>query len=53
MTAFNLFTFFRAGLIQSEVSYKLSSMSDWLMKEYVVIKGRHTFGLLAVTGKDS
>ena len=31
MTAFNLFTFFRAYLIQSEASWKLSSTSDWLM----------------------
>ena len=28
---FNLFTFFRADLIQSEASWKLSSTSDWLM----------------------
>ena len=27
---FDLFTFFRADLIQSEASWKLSSTSDWL-----------------------
>ena len=47
VTAFDLFTFFRADLIQSEASWKLSSTSDWLMKECVLIKGGHTFGLLA------
>ena len=31
VTAFDLFTFFRADLIQSEASWKLSSTSDWLM----------------------
>ena len=31
MTAINLFTLFRADLIQSEASWKLSSTSDWLM----------------------
>ena len=31
MTAFGLFTFFHADLIQSEDSWKLSSTSDWLM----------------------
>ena len=31
MNAFNLFTFFRADLIQSEASGKLSATSDWLM----------------------
>ena len=31
VTAFNLFTFFRADLIQLKVSWKLSSTSDWLM----------------------
>ena len=31
VTAFNLFTFFRADLIQSEASWKLFSTSDWLM----------------------
>ena len=30
MTAFDLFTFFRTDLIQSEASWKLSSTSDWL-----------------------
>ena len=46
VTTFDLFTFFRADLIQSEASWKLSSTSDWLMKECALIKG-HTFGLLA------
>ena len=31
VTAFELLTFFRADLIQSEASWKLSSTSDWLM----------------------
>ena len=31
VTAFDLFTFFHADLIQSEASWKLSSTSDWLM----------------------
>ena len=31
VTAFDLFTFFRKDLIQSEASWKLSSTSDWLM----------------------
>ena len=31
MTAFDLLTFIRTDLIQSEVSWKLSSTSDWLM----------------------
>ena len=31
VTAFNLFTFFRTDLIQSEGSWKLSSSSDCLM----------------------
>ena len=31
VTAFDLFTFFRTDLIQSEASWKLSSASDWLM----------------------
>ena len=31
---FNLFTFFRADLIQSEASWKLSSTSDWLMSAW-------------------
>ena len=31
VTAFDLFTFFRTDLIQSEASWKLSSTSDWLM----------------------
>ena len=31
VTAFDLFTFFRADLIQLEASWKLSSTSDWLM----------------------
>ena len=30
-TAFDLFTFFCADLIQSEASWKLFSTSDWLM----------------------
>ena len=30
----NLFTFFRADLIQSEASWKLSSTSDWLMSAW-------------------
>ena len=29
--AFNLLTFFRADLIQSEASWKLSSTFDWLL----------------------
>ena len=52
MTAFDLFTFFRADLIQSEVSWKLYSTSDWLnnvcMKECELINGGHTFGLFLV-----
>ena len=31
MTAFDLLTFIRTDLIQSEASWKLSSTSDWLM----------------------
>ena len=31
VTTFNLFTFFRTDLIQSDASWKLSSTSDWLM----------------------
>ena len=31
VTAFNLFPFFRADLIQSEASWKLSSTFDWLL----------------------
>ena len=31
VTAFDLFTFFRKDLIQSEASWKLSTTSDWLM----------------------
>ena len=31
VTAFDLFTFFRTDLIQSEASWKLSSTTDWLM----------------------
>ena len=31
VTAFDLFTFFCTGLIQSEASWKLSSTADWLM----------------------
>ena len=31
VTAFNLFTFFHTDLIQSEVSWKLSLTSDWLI----------------------
>ena len=34
VTAFDLFTFFRADLIQSEASWKLSSTSDWLMSAW-------------------
>ena len=34
VTAFNLFTFFHADLIQSEASWKLSSTSDWLMSAW-------------------
>ena len=53
VTAFDLFTFFRADFVQSEASWKLSSTSDRLvnvcMKECELIKGDHTFGLLAVT----
>ena len=31
VTAFNLFTFFRADLTQSEASWQLSLSSDWLI----------------------
>ena len=31
VTTFNLFTFFCADLIQSEVNWKLFSASDWMM----------------------
>ena len=31
VTTFDLFTFFRTGVIQSEASWKLSSTYDWLM----------------------
>ena len=31
VTAFDLFTFFLAYLIQSEANWNLSSTSDWLM----------------------
>ena len=31
VTAFDLFTFFRTDLVQSEASWKLSSASDWSM----------------------
>ena len=34
VTAFDLLTFFRADLIQSEASWKLSSTSDWLMSAW-------------------
>ena len=34
VTAFDLFTFFHADLIQSEASWKLSSTSDWLMSAW-------------------
>ena len=34
VTAFDLFTFFRADLIQSEDSWKPSSTSDWLMSAW-------------------
>ena len=34
VTAFDLFTFFRTDLIQSEASWKLSSTSDWLMSAW-------------------
>ena len=34
VTAFGIFTFFRAALIQSETSWKLSSTSDWLMSAW-------------------
>ena len=34
VTAFDLFTFFRADLIQSETRWKLSSTSDWLMSAW-------------------
>ena len=34
VTAFNLFRFFRADLIQSEASWKLSLTSDWLMPSW-------------------
>ena len=33
-TAFDLFTFFRTDLIQSEASWKLSSTFDWLMSAW-------------------
>ena len=50
VTAFDLFTFFRTDLIQSEASWKLSSTSDWLMSTWKseLIKGGHNSGLLAV-----
>ena len=44
MTAFDLFTFFHADLIQSEASWKLSSTSDWLMSA-----GKNVNKLKAVT----
>ena len=31
VTAFDLFVFFRADIIQSEARWKLLSTSDWLM----------------------
>ncbi len=31
VTTFNLFTFFRADLIQSEVNWELSLASDWIV----------------------
>ena len=34
VTAFDLFTFFRADLIQSQASWKLSSASDWLIPSW-------------------
>ena len=34
VTTFDLFTFFRADLIQSEATWKLSSTSDWLLSAW-------------------
>ena len=34
VTVFDLFTFFRTDLIQSETSWKLSLTSDWLMSAW-------------------
>ena len=34
VTAFDLFTFFHTDLIQSEVSWKLSLTSDWLISAW-------------------
>ena len=34
VTAFDLFTFFHADLIQSEASWKLCSTSDWLISAW-------------------
>ena len=34
VTAFDLVTFFRKDLIQSEAGWKLSSTSDWLMSAW-------------------
>ena len=47
MTSFNLFTFFRADLIQSEASWKLSStLVNVCIKECGLIKGGHSLKLL-------
>ena len=46
-------SFVHADLIQSETSWKLFSTSvNVCMKECELIKGGHTFGLLAVKGTD-
>ena len=39
VTAFDLFTFFRADLIQSEASWKLPSNSDWLIGSFSIDDG--------------
>ncbi len=54
VTIFNLFSFFRADLIQSEVNLE-SVLGFWLdndcTNECELIKSGHTFGLLAVKWK--
>ena len=37
VTAFDLFVFFRADLIQSEARWKLLSTSDWLMSAFKTV----------------
>lgn len=48
--AFNIFTFFRAALIQSEVDWMLSPASDWIITARKNVKEGHSFELLAVSG---